>query len=352
MRSAMAWLNGAPRDAADAILVLGQSRDPQVSAVVDRLTSHGVTAHVLDYYQYTSVSIDFPDPGEVAIEIGGTRLPTNLLIWDRSKFFVNTSYYFDDREDGETDAETRRRHQLQETEWKGSYQLLMTLPGIQYVSHPLLRNGMLKPVQQLVANDLGMATPPSLVSNDKVKINRFFEKHPRSVLKSLSGGRFERREDQTARTDMLMTMAVDANQVDEAPASAFEKAPHFFQKNISKAYEIRLFAYEGGAHAFSVDSQKANFTSTDWRHGASLLRWEACAIPTDIHEATQAFLKYFGLFYGSFDFIVTPDNQWVFLECNRDGQWAWLDRIKDHELSKGLADAIAGTWFEKKGLNQ
>jgi D-alanine-D-alanine ligase-like ATP-grasp enzyme len=37
-----------------------------------------------------------------------------------------------------------------------------------------------------------------------------------------------------------------------------------------------------------------------------------------------AYLRAFGLIFGAFDFSVTPDGRWWFLECNPAGQWGWL----------------------------
>jgi len=335
------------------MVVLGQSRDPQIGAVLERLSHRGVHAHVLDYYAPAPFALDFSAPGCPRIRIGDAVLGSDIVVWDRSKFFSNTSYYFDDAAPGETVDDTRRRHQLQEVEWRGAYQLLATLPHVAFLNHPVQRNAMLKPVQQMIAQELGLKTPPSLVTNDKKAIEAFLGIHPRAVLKSLSGGRFARLDEPGARTDMLMTMQVAPQDVEAADASAFIRAPHFFQENIPKAFEVRLFAYRGGAHPFSVDSQKARFTSTDWRHGASVLEWRPCLAPSHVLDAVQMFLNRFELFYGSFDFIVTPEGEWVFLECNRDGQWAWLDRLVDHALSNGLADAIFDTWFNEnsKGVD-
>ncbi|MGJ3231908.1 MAG: hypothetical protein ACFE0P_08925 [Oceanicaulis sp.] len=335
-----------PRSAGRDLVVLGQARDPQIGAVLDRLCQRGVQAHILDYYAPDPFVLDFTRPGRPRIRIGDTELNSELLVWDRSKFFANTAYYFDDVAPGETEYETRRRHQLQEVEWRGAYQLLVTLPHVAFLNHPVQRNAMLKPVQQMVAQELGLATPPSVVTNEKGAVEAFLKAYPRAVLKSLSGGRFARPGEPATRTDMLMTMAVEAEQVDAAEPDAFIRAPHFFQQNIPKAYEVRLFAHRGAAYPFKVDSQAARFTSTDWRHGASVLDWSPCAAPPGVLDAVQAFLERFELFYGSFDFIVTPQEEWVFLECNRDGQWAWLDRMVDHALSNGLADAIAETWFQ------
>ncbi|MEQ8433756.1 MAG: hypothetical protein RIA71_05900 [Oceanicaulis sp.] len=338
---------GAPPSRLDGpdLLVLGQARDPQVNAVLVRLAEHGVTGQVIDYLEPTPFTLEFSRPGAPSISVRGAPVSNRLLVWDRSKFFADTSYYFSDVAPDETPEQARRRHQLQEVEWRGAYQLLVTLPHVCFLNDPVQRNGMLKPVQQMVAQELGLAVPPSCVSNDKAGIEAFFADHPAAVLKSLSGGRFARPENPLSRTDMLMTMTVGRADIDAAEAESFARAPHFFQQEIAKDYEVRLFAYRGGAHPFSVDSQSARFTSTDWRHGASVLKWAPCEAPAAVLDAVQAFLDRFKLFYGSFDFIVTPDGEWVFLECNRDGQWAWLDRLSDNALSNGLADAVVKRFY-------
>lgn len=302
-------------------------------------------ARAVDYLGPTQCSLEFSPGAPPAVTINGDRLSASPVIWDRSKFFPNTAYYFDDVLEGESDVQARRRHQLQEVEWRATYQLLMDMPGVSFLNHPGRRRDMLKPVQQRVAEALGLPTPPSLVSNDYEAIKAFFDKYPDAVLKSLSGGRFARSEEPASRTDMLMTMRVTADDIGAAAPESFRPAPHFFQKRIEKAYEVRLFAHRGGSYSFSVDSQKAKFTSTDWRHGASLLEWEPCEAPPQVESAVKSFLMHFDLFYGSFDFVVTESREWVFLECNQDGQWTWLDRLVGHALSKGLAEAIFEKWF-------
>lgn len=329
-------------------IVLGQKRDPQIGAVTARLMELGVACTVIDYLTSTRCTVGFTDPRAPVMAIDDRRIRGHPVIWDRSKFFPGTAYYFDDVAQQETEDEARRRHQLQEVEWRGLYALLVTLPGTKFLNDPTRRQYMLKPVQQMVANELGLETPPSLVSNDRNAIEQYFEAFPDSILKSLSGGRFARSEDPMSRTDMLMTMKVTAADISAADQDAFLRAPHFFQERIEKAYEIRLFAYRGGWHAFRVDSQRAKFTSTDWRHGASFLTWEPCETPEPVASAVQVFLERFSLFYGSFDFVVTPEGRWVFLECNQDGQWAWLDKLVDQALSNGLAEAVFRTWFQLK----
>ncbi len=38
-------------------------------------------------------------------------------------------------------------------------------------------------------------------------------------------------------------------------------------------------------------------------------------------------MKKLGLVFGCFDFIVTPDNEYYFLEINEQGQFLWIEEV-------------------------
>lgn len=45
--------------------------------------------------------------------------------------------------------------------------------------------------------------------------------------------------------------------------------------------------------------------------------------------------------FGCFDFIVTLDNDYVFLECNPNGQWLWIELATGYDISKVIAKNLA-----------
>ena len=44
--------------------------------------------------------------------------------------------------------------------------------------------------------------------------------------------------------------------------------------------------------------------------------------------------------FGCFDFIVTPAREYVFVECNPNGQWLWIETATGMKISDALADAL------------
>ncbi len=47
-----------------------------------------------------------------------------------------------------------------------------------------------------------------------------------------------------------------------------------------------------------------------------------------------------GLPFGVFDFAVTPDGKWVFLECNAGGQYGWIEDPIGAPITEALADLL------------
>ena len=49
-----------------------------------------------------------------------------------------------------------------------------------------------------------------------------------------------------------------------------------------------------------------------------------------------------GFVYGAFDFIVTPEGRYVFLEINPGGQYMWVEAKTEMPITEALADALCG----------
>ena len=57
-------------------------------------------------------------------------------------------------------------------------------------------------------------------------------------------------------------------------------------------------------------------------------------------------LSYYKLKFGAFDFIVTPNNEWVFLELNPNGQWLWLEKALNINISKEIINFLEETEYD------
>ncbi|GAA2558145.1 hypothetical protein GCM10010423_69940 [Streptomyces levis] len=82
----------------------------------------------------------------------------------------------------------------------------------------------------------------------------------------------------------------------------------------------------------------------DWRRGDwDALRHAPVAVPAAIEAALHSYLNAFGLVFGCFDFALTGDGDipqdWVFNECNPNGQWGWLPDAAD--ITTAFADILS-----------
>lgn len=55
---------------------------------------------------------------------------------------------------------------------------------------------------------------------------------------------------------------------------------------------------------------------------------EAVEIPNVIDQKCRMLMESLGLVFGCFDFIVTPDGEYYFLEVNESGQFLWIEKLR------------------------
>ena len=115
------------------------------------------------------------------------------------------------------------------------------------------------------------------------------------------------------------------------------------QDYVDKAFELRVTVVDGEAFACKIDSQAMDEDKgkTDWRQGLDHgIRHEVFPLPDRVTAFCNKFLKRMHLNFGSFDFIVTPSGEYVFLECNPNGQWLWVEIETGMNISQAIAECL------------
>ena len=95
--------------------------------------------------------------------------------------------------------------------------------------------------------------------------------------------------------------------------------------------------------ACRIDSQaqQDDTGKIDWRQGYGHgISWSVFDLPEDIARKCLAYLRRMGLNFGCFDFIVTPSGEYVFLECNPNGQWLWVELETGLPISRAIAEFL------------
>lgn len=210
---------------------------------------------------------------------------------------------------------------------------LLTVGDYFWVNHPARENlAKSKPAQLFVARKLGMEIPETLVSNDPDEVRRFVANSKTEVV--YKGMSQPHMVPGTALFTGLLTKETLAN------LDLIRLTPGIFQERVEKAYELRVTVVGTKVFSVKIDSQKNRDAQLDWRRALHDVGYEAVDLPRNIEEKILAFMRTFGLFYGAFDFIVTPDGRYVFLEINPSGQYMWLECAADLGITAALADAL------------
>lgn len=191
-----------------------------------------------------------------------------------------------------------------------------------------------KPLQLATAAACGMRTPATLLTNQHREVVDFADEIGAPVVcKQLSS--LVLSED--GETRVVYTTIVDPAAVDPA---AFAATAHLIQEFVPKAYEARVTVVGRTPIAVAVRSGSAA-GRIDWRADYDALSYQRVDVPDDVARRIGSFLDALGLNYGAFDFVITPDDEWVMLECNPAGQWLWLEHETGAPIASALAELLA-----------
>ncbi|WP_235834843.1 ATP-grasp ribosomal peptide maturase [Actinomadura logoneensis] len=207
--------------------------------------------------------------------------------------------------------------------------VLASLPNCLYVNHPhAIADAEHKPAQLTAAADLGFTIPPTLITNEPDQARAFAAEHGPIVYKPLRASPY--RQDDQART--VWVTEVDPADLDES----IRATAHLFQTKVPAVGHLRVTMVGDRVFCVRIDSGDL----LDWRQDYDALAYTASHPPPGLADRIAAYLKRFGLVFGAFDFALHPDGTPVFLECNPNGQWAWLEDETDQPMTAALADLL------------
>jgi glutathione synthase/RimK-type ligase-like ATP-grasp enzyme len=207
-----------------------------------------------------------------------------------------------------------------------------------WVSAPhAIRRAELKMLQLTTAQALGFLISPTMVTNSGDDALEFYNTEEKNVIyKPLYHSRIIRGE----KVDLIYS-----NPVGPEEATQFSRARHapvLLQRYVPKHLEIRVTVIGSKVFAVEIHSQERAESRHDWRRPGSLqLRHLVHRLPADVAARCIQLVTALGLAFGAIDLILTPDGEYVFLEINPNGQWAWLQQmIPELPLRQTLAQLL------------
>lgn len=191
-----------------------------------------------------------------------------------------------------------------------------------WVNHPeSLVTAMFKPLQLTLANDCGMTTPKTLITNDPISAEHFFDVCEGQVIyKTLSVPEIQYAEVASTIYTSRLT------KTDFSEAYRIKETACLFQEYIPKSLELRLTIVGDKIFCAEIYSQHSERSAVDWRRGYDDLAYGIHQLPDNISKGCRGLMRKLKLQFAAIDMIVRPDGEYVFIELNPSGQWAWIER--------------------------
>lgn len=178
-----------------------------------------------------------------------------------------------------------------------------------------------KVLQLRNAYRLGLSIPETLITNDKSSIINFIQKNEKdgTIFKTFSPTSWQEND----QTFGCYTASITADMLSTEENMAL--TPGIFQKRLRKDFEARVTFF--GEEYIAVKIH--NTEELDWRvlFSNNNLKLSPLILPTDVEKKCISLMKNLGIVFGCFDFIVTPEGEYVFLEVNEMGQFLWVEEV-------------------------
>ncbi|WP_294278216.1 MvdC/MvdD family ATP grasp protein [uncultured Chryseobacterium sp.] len=194
-----------------------------------------------------------------------------------------------------------------------------------------------KEEQLKIAEKIGLKIPETCMTNNPEQARQFILKHKNVIGKMQTG--FAIYEDGVE--NVVFTNVIDKDKLEEL--DSLQYCPMQFQTRLEKKKELRVTVVGQDIYAFEIDSQKSEAAKVDWRKdGLNLIdQWVETQLPREIERKLLELLDVYHVDYGAIDIILTPEDEYYFIEINAAGEFFWLDNLTDGNLiSKSIADLL------------
>ena len=199
-----------------------------------------------------------------------------------------------------------------------------SFPGKVLTKPSILRKTENKIFQLLYASKNGWNIPQSYIGNRGESCTKY-EKEL-SIIKPITTGKtYGKNGWEFYQTNIFRGIEEDIN-----------LTPVYLQDYIAKQYEVRVTIVGQNVYAVRINTKN----KIDWRADYQNHEYTQIDCPDGIIKKCYQLMEDFDLTFGAFDFIVTPNDEWIFLEVNPNGQWLWLEQRLGLDISKRIVEYL------------
>lgn len=216
---------------------------------------------------------------------------------------------------------------------------------ISYIGSFYSENQNLKLTNLYHAQKVGFKIPKTIITGEKNELLNFFASEEKIITKTIRfpvNIELEKISHRSSKTFLVKKHHI------KYLSDMF--SPIFIQKYIEKIYEIRVFVFESLFFPMAIFSQSNKKTKIDYRNYDTEYpnRCVPVKLLPKINTQIKDFLKITRINSGSIDIIVTPKNEYVFLEINPQGQIDWVSKNCNYYIEKSIVSYL----FKKNGSNR
>lgn len=311
------------------VLIISHEFDPHVDRMVTFLKNLGVRCDrwiTGSFPRESRVTMDLgiaSAGGQIDLAGGTIDLTTVRSVWYRHPSSPALPDGLSAEERRFADAEIR-------SALTGLFQLFDWF----WINHPdRIRVAASKILQLRRARDLGFKIPPTLVTNKRNKIREFFDVHGDIIYKPFTPAFF------SGGAEFCYTSPITRDELSQA--DLIQNTPGIFQKNIQKRVELRITVIGRRVYATEIHSQEIDAAINDWRAGSvqELVHVEH-QLPSEVEKRCLDYVRSYDLVFGAIDMILTPENEYIFLENNPSGQFGWIEAKTGEPLTAALAELL------------
>lgn len=315
------------------VLVITNPKDPHSDAVISRLYQLGVDVvrlHPADCNGDISVSISRTSTA-VKILSSGRAFNTGEIssVWFRRPDSIDFA---------SSHLQQPDRHLVVQETNATLWGLYGRMDAV-WISHPYnLRRASWKVFQLEVCSRVGMQCPSYVVSNDADVLKEFAESYDELVLKPLHEQTtcFESDGRSYAIYVKKFTCPELADLFERRPPS-----PLMLQQYVRKQADIRVTVIGERIFPVMIRSTDERDEIVDFRPRCLEMKHEVVECPAEMTKSILSYMDIMGLNFAAFDFALDYEGGWIFLECNPNGQWLWLEVLTGLPLVDTIARHLA-----------
>jgi glutathione synthase/RimK-type ligase-like ATP-grasp enzyme len=214
-----------------------------------------------------------------------------------------------------------------------------SLLDCRWVSRPdRIRLAEQKLHQLRIAAQVGLDIPTSCVTSSPEEAREFCRSQRSVIAKSLGRGHVT---DEDGRLSIIYTQLLKPTDFERLESVAL--APTLFQEEVPRAFDLRVNVVGRRIFATEIHVHRSGGPVVDWRReDAAHIEYRDHQLPSDVADRVLRLVQTYGLQFGALDFVVTPQQRYVFLEINPNGQWAWIEQETGTAISHTLVDLLSG----------